>query len=339
MEKSRQMKRLSEETSGVNWPVCRLVLYGKATHAAVELKEYFSGQTLHAVAEAPKEALPRDCRPSFDTAWMTKMKFKQEVHSHPTVLHWTGLKGDDFPLAGRLKISSVLVDGGAWTKGCQWRLQGKSTWGHPYCQNKGVEVDDKLGVGGNRGRPTKSCVLASSGRRRRGVSLSVRRTWEWSKRRGITVHSHPIVLHWTGLKGDDFPLAGRLEISSVLVDGGAWTKGCQWRLQGKSTWGHPYCRNKGVEVNDKLGVGGNRGRPTKSCVLASSGRRRRGVSLSVRRTWVVQPCQPREQCHPSRPRDAAPDGVAVADPRCCRVGLGEMRDCGPAVGIRPAAEK
>lgn len=42
----------------------------------VEFKEYFSGQTLHAVAEAPKEALPQDCRPSFDTAWMTKMKFK-----------------------------------------------------------------------------------------------------------------------------------------------------------------------------------------------------------------------------------------------------------------------
>jgi len=42
----------------------------------VEYKEYFSGQVLHAVAEAPKEALPHDCRPTFGTAWLTKMKFK-----------------------------------------------------------------------------------------------------------------------------------------------------------------------------------------------------------------------------------------------------------------------
>lgn len=42
----------------------------------VEYKEYFSGQVLHAVAEAPKEALPHNCRPSFGTAWLTKMKFK-----------------------------------------------------------------------------------------------------------------------------------------------------------------------------------------------------------------------------------------------------------------------
>lgn len=42
----------------------------------VEYKEYFSGQVLHAVAEVPKEALPRDCRPTFGTTWQTKMKFK-----------------------------------------------------------------------------------------------------------------------------------------------------------------------------------------------------------------------------------------------------------------------
>ncbi|XP_010918083.1 uncharacterized protein [Elaeis guineensis] len=42
----------------------------------VEYKEYFSGQIFHAVAEAPKQALPHDCRPSFGTAWSTKMKFK-----------------------------------------------------------------------------------------------------------------------------------------------------------------------------------------------------------------------------------------------------------------------
>lgn len=42
----------------------------------VEYKEKISGQTLHAVSEAPKEALPHDCRPSFGTALLTKMKFK-----------------------------------------------------------------------------------------------------------------------------------------------------------------------------------------------------------------------------------------------------------------------
>lgn len=42
----------------------------------VEYKEYFSGQMVHAAAEAPKEALPRDCRPSFGDVWQTKMKFK-----------------------------------------------------------------------------------------------------------------------------------------------------------------------------------------------------------------------------------------------------------------------
>lgn len=42
----------------------------------VEFKEYFSGQILQAVVEAPKEALPQDCRPNFDAAWMTKMKFE-----------------------------------------------------------------------------------------------------------------------------------------------------------------------------------------------------------------------------------------------------------------------
>ncbi|XP_008800003.2 uncharacterized protein LOC103714512 isoform X2 [Phoenix dactylifera] len=42
----------------------------------VEYKEYFSGQIFHAVAEAPKQALPHDCRPSFSTAWLTKMKYK-----------------------------------------------------------------------------------------------------------------------------------------------------------------------------------------------------------------------------------------------------------------------
>ncbi|KAJ4952941.1 hypothetical protein NE237_029773 [Protea cynaroides] len=42
----------------------------------VEYKEHSSGQTQGALAEAPKEALPPDCRPSFGTAWLTKDKFK-----------------------------------------------------------------------------------------------------------------------------------------------------------------------------------------------------------------------------------------------------------------------
>ncbi|XP_039142035.1 uncharacterized protein LOC120279227 isoform X2 [Dioscorea cayenensis subsp. rotundata] len=42
----------------------------------VEYKEYFSGHLRHAIAESPKEALPVACRPSFGTAWLTKMKFK-----------------------------------------------------------------------------------------------------------------------------------------------------------------------------------------------------------------------------------------------------------------------
>ncbi|XP_039142036.1 uncharacterized protein LOC120279227 isoform X3 [Dioscorea cayenensis subsp. rotundata] len=46
------------------------------TREMVEYKEYFSGHLRHAIAESPKEALPVACRPSFGTAWLTKMKFK-----------------------------------------------------------------------------------------------------------------------------------------------------------------------------------------------------------------------------------------------------------------------
>jgi hypothetical protein len=42
----------------------------------VEYKEYFSGQTFQAVAEAPKEALPQYCRPDFSSAWLAQLKFK-----------------------------------------------------------------------------------------------------------------------------------------------------------------------------------------------------------------------------------------------------------------------
>ncbi|XP_020248116.1 uncharacterized protein LOC109825661 isoform X2 [Asparagus officinalis] len=38
--------------------------------------DYYWASVFEAVAEAPKEALPLDCRPSFGTAWSTKMKFK-----------------------------------------------------------------------------------------------------------------------------------------------------------------------------------------------------------------------------------------------------------------------
>ncbi|GMH28784.1 hypothetical protein Nepgr_030627 [Nepenthes gracilis] len=42
----------------------------------VEYKDHFSGQTLLGLAEAPKEALPFDCRPNFATALLTKQIFK-----------------------------------------------------------------------------------------------------------------------------------------------------------------------------------------------------------------------------------------------------------------------
>lgn len=74
---------------------CRYDYYW-ASIFEVEFKEYFSGQTLHAVAEAPKEALPQDCRPSFDTAWITKMKFKvNETYSCRYILG--SQKADIYP--------------------------------------------------------------------------------------------------------------------------------------------------------------------------------------------------------------------------------------------------
>lgn len=42
----------------------------------VEYKDQSSGQTQLALAEAPNEALPLDCRPNFGAAWLTKDKFK-----------------------------------------------------------------------------------------------------------------------------------------------------------------------------------------------------------------------------------------------------------------------
>ncbi|XP_074584782.1 uncharacterized protein LOC141840632 [Curcuma longa] len=54
---------------------CRYDYYWSAIFE-VEYKEYFTSQIFHAVAEVPKEALPEKCRPGFETAWLTKMKFK-----------------------------------------------------------------------------------------------------------------------------------------------------------------------------------------------------------------------------------------------------------------------
>ncbi|XBI69981.1 hypothetical protein VPH35_064582 [Triticum aestivum] len=42
----------------------------------VEYTKYFSGQTSYAMAEAPKEALPHNCRPDFGAVWSTAAKLK-----------------------------------------------------------------------------------------------------------------------------------------------------------------------------------------------------------------------------------------------------------------------
>ncbi|KAJ6946647.1 hypothetical protein NC651_001372 [Populus alba x Populus x berolinensis] len=46
------------------------------SHHKVEYKDYSLGQTQFALAEAPNEALPLNCRPNFGAAWLTKDKFK-----------------------------------------------------------------------------------------------------------------------------------------------------------------------------------------------------------------------------------------------------------------------
>jgi hypothetical protein len=42
----------------------------------VEYEDYSLGQTQFALAEAPNEALPLNCRPNFGAAWLAKDKFK-----------------------------------------------------------------------------------------------------------------------------------------------------------------------------------------------------------------------------------------------------------------------
>lgn len=45
----------------------------------VEYEDYSSGQTMHALAEAPNEALPQICRPNFGAVWLAKDKFKVKI--------------------------------------------------------------------------------------------------------------------------------------------------------------------------------------------------------------------------------------------------------------------
>jgi hypothetical protein len=57
----------------------------------VEYKDYSLGQTQFALAEAPNEALPLNCRPNFGAAWLTKDKFKVGIAKLPVsliVLHF-----------------------------------------------------------------------------------------------------------------------------------------------------------------------------------------------------------------------------------------------------------
>ncbi|KAI3915862.1 hypothetical protein MKX01_026500 [Papaver californicum] len=54
---------------------CRYDYYW-ATIFKIEYREHSSGEIRSALVEAPKEALPLDCRPTFGTTWLTKDKFK-----------------------------------------------------------------------------------------------------------------------------------------------------------------------------------------------------------------------------------------------------------------------
>lgn len=54
---------------------CRYDYYW-ASIFKVEYRDHFSGQTILGLAEAPQEALPSDCRPTFSTAWLTKHMLK-----------------------------------------------------------------------------------------------------------------------------------------------------------------------------------------------------------------------------------------------------------------------
>ncbi|XP_074264638.1 uncharacterized protein LOC141587109 [Silene latifolia] len=54
---------------------CRYDYYW-ASIFKVEFRDHFSGETLLGLSEAPKEALPSDCRPNFAAAWSTKHTLK-----------------------------------------------------------------------------------------------------------------------------------------------------------------------------------------------------------------------------------------------------------------------
>ncbi|CAL1373760.1 unnamed protein product [Linum trigynum] len=77
---------------------CRYDYYW-ASVFEVEYEDHSSGRTHHALAEAPSEALPLNCRPNFAGAWMAKDKFKvNETYNcwHRAGISKVSLYVDDF---------------------------------------------------------------------------------------------------------------------------------------------------------------------------------------------------------------------------------------------------
>ncbi|PKU67090.1 hypothetical protein MA16_Dca008879 [Dendrobium catenatum] len=66
----------------------------QSPHPPISFNSLLSSATIF--AEAPKEALPQDCRPSFDTAWMTKMKFEVN-ETYKCTYKLGGQKADIYP--------------------------------------------------------------------------------------------------------------------------------------------------------------------------------------------------------------------------------------------------
>lgn len=87
----------------------------------MEYRDQFSGQTFLGLAEAPKEALPSDCRPNFSTAWLTKHMLKvNETYdcwytsgrSKVEIFHdsYFGCQAKDPSLSEMMKRCSILLD-------------------------------------------------------------------------------------------------------------------------------------------------------------------------------------------------------------------------------------
>ncbi|CAI0441891.1 unnamed protein product [Linum tenue] len=77
---------------------CRYDYYW-ASVFEVEYEDHSLGRTRHALAEAPSEALPLNCRPNFAAAWMAKDKFKvNETYNcwHRDGISQVSLYVDDF---------------------------------------------------------------------------------------------------------------------------------------------------------------------------------------------------------------------------------------------------